>query len=255
MIIDSGSVETIGTAYSNVRKQHSIPYVDKVDPRKQRVRDIVMMRRVVNDKEIKCPVATHETTRCGRKYSQSECNIVPGCTWNTDYQFCRIDNKLFTKSLWVGAAVPVAYAITHFCGGGADAQKMWKDKAMFRVAYSVSLFVCLLGISYIMYNLLYIDEYKEKQKKLAVPLLIFFSGALALPVFQFTRINFQYSKYYIPFALTVTSVGIAWLIGKMLGMAMDQLKVNSLVVLFFVMFHVLVMDNIVWWQFLFSEYT
>ena len=252
MIVDDNNFNSWRNSSTDEMHSHYVPRPTHLHkPKKQT--EVHEKIEYIDNKPVKCKVLTKTVTRCAELNDAIKCVARAGCKWDTEMLICENDEDFFKAVLWSGVLVPLLYVICYFLGNQSQIQSMWKNRNMMHVVYMTSVFLATCSILYLIINVISMNTFMNRRYDYAAPLLTLFVGAMSLPVFRLLWIVRDYSRYYIFASLFTTSAGIVWFMTKYMKDVNMSKDVASSVSLYYALFHILLMDNFVWWWFLFVD--
>ena len=82
--------------------------------------------------------------------------------------------------------------------------------------------------------------------------MVFFVGALMVPVARALWVLRGYSQNFVTLGLLVTSGGLVWVMKKYMEKLSTEHNRLGTGAMYYLLFHVLLFDNFLWWWMVFS---
>lgn len=232
-------------------KQYYIPSAVDTGERKHRQADTPL----VVDEETGCTSIRDDSTYCGRIRNARTCTNNTNCHWDNEFQTCSHNHRLLYYALWTGALVPVVYLLCHVYANQSQVAKTWNGLSNMHTVYLCSVALATCSFVYILSDIMYLRTYNDTRHSFGEPLLVFFVGALSVPVARALWVLRDYSQNFVTVGLLVTSGGLVWIMKKyMEGLNVEHNHLGA-GALYYLLFHVLLFDNFLWWWMVFSTST
>ena len=248
--IDDEHNETKPFSLASLKKYY-IPSTADTQTRQQRQID----RPLVVDEATGCTSIREDTTYCGRITKAQKCINNTHCHWDSEFQKCTHNHSLLYFALWTGVCVPVVYLLCYVYANHAQIDSTWTGLANMHTVYLCSVALATCSFLYILSDIMYLRAYKDTRHSFDKPLMVFFVGALIVPVARALWILRDYSQNFVTVGLLMTSGGLVWVMKKY----MEKLNVEhnrlGAGAMYYLLFHVLLFDNFLWWWMVFSTST
>lgn len=247
--IDDGHQETTHFSLASLRKHY---VSNESTPTHQQMQTDAPIVTTDGNEETGCSAVRKDTTYCGRITNAKRCSLNTRCHWDNEFRKCEHDHSSLYGALWVGAMVPVVYAVCYFFVNRAQISSTWKGLDNMHTVYLCSAVLATCSFLYILSDIMYLRAYNDTRHSFDYPLLLFFVGAMSVPAARALWILRDYSQNFVTVGLLLTSGGMVWLMKKYiekLNVRHNRLGTGAL---YYVLFHVLLFDNFLWWWMVFS---
>lgn len=188
---------------------------------------------------------------CSDILNQNICVNQSNCRWidskGYDIGHCEtLANPFAFVSLLV-LLIPIAYGIMYKFTSPKLTKLIWTEKhTKFKYTYITSSIIAIVGLFNIVYNINYSQKYDSAKKDYWTYLLVFIIGATLCPIIIFLVLDFDFNKYWVLICLLTTSIGAVWLLTKYLALV-DRKAYFDMGLTYYFMFHVIFIDNFLWW--------
>lgn len=207
---------------------------------------------LVLDEDTGCVSVREDTTYCGRIKDAQKCTLSTHCHWDNEFLTCSHNHSLLYFALWTGALIPIAYLLCYIYATQAQVNHTWRSLAHMHTVYLCSVAFATCSFLYILSDIMYLRAYKDTRHSFDAPFFVFFVGALMVPVARALWVLRDYSQNCVTVGLLVTSGGLVWIMKKYmqkLNVEHNRLGTGAM---YYLLFHVLLFDNFLWWWMVFS---
>ena len=218
-------------------------------------------------KSCECTVlAKPVLSKCARFKKGVFCKNTAGCHWDEEFAMCVPDASMWHMALACGLSVPVIYLATYLLYTKDNARKMWVPfGSVLPRMYMVSVVFATIAYIFLIASVTYSQKHIDNRADFSRSLFMVIVGAVMVPLFRTLYVASTWSEYWVLVALFVTSAGTMWFVGNYLHSITERENTNvyrrtayssvgnwidmlAEVCAVFVLFHVLVVDNLGWWS-------
>ena len=214
--------------------------------------DMQTDRAIEVDEDTGCASVREDQTYCGRIRDAKSCAMDTNCRWDSEFGKCEHTRSLLFFALCVGALVPVVYGVCYFFVNKAQIDLTWQGLDDMHKVYLCSMLLATFSFLYILSDIMYLRAYNSTRHQFDKPFLVFFIGALSVPIARALWILRDYSHNLVSVGLLLTSGGLVWVMKKYMEKLNVQRNRLGAGALYYVLFHVLLFDNFLWWWMVFS---
>lgn len=229
--------------------------------------------------DCKCTVMTSQAlSKCASYRKWNACTSRSECHWDAELGLCESNPNLWHIALGCAALVPVVYLACYVMFNRSDIQKVWAPYgSSLRVLHGSSMIVATLGCVFLLLTIALTRKHLDNRRWFADSLFLIAAGAAMVPVFRALFLVRGWSPYWVLLALVATSAGTMWFVGEYIHRNQDAPDVvyqrrnphhsgklslfirtapgtpdNTLNLIgalsaYYLLFHVLVVDNLGWW--------
>lgn len=201
-----------------------------------------------------CTQENEPVSRCARIRDAKRCFLTDGCWWDVEFAECFTVPTVLHYLQYYVVLVPVVYAVCYYGYAKAKLDGMWAPYPMFHGMYVASAVFATVALLYVAFRVVRSDAYADVRSQYVRPTNVMLAGATLTPLALALWADRGYSVYWTFLALLLTSLGTVWFAVVHLRTSSPERRKDRVTVaaLMYGVFHVLVMDNFVWWWLLFS---
>ena len=248
VFIDDENVQETPFSIASLR-QFYVPSTAETNARHEMQTD----KAIEIDEETECASVREDASYCGRIHDAKRCALNTNCKWDSEFGKCEHTTSLLVIALCIGAIVPIVYGLCYFLVNHTQIDLTWSGLDDMHNVYLCSAFLATCAFLYILSDILYSRAYNDTRHQFAYPLMVFFIGALFVPISRAMWILRDYSQNFVSIGLLLTSGGLVWLMKKYMEKLRVQRNRLGAGALYYVLFHVLLFDNFLWWWMVFSS--
>lgn len=207
---------------------------------------------LVLDEDTGCVSVREDTTYCGRIKDARKCTLSTHCHWDSEFRTCSHNHSLLYFAMCTGATIPIVYVLCYLYATQAQVDRTWKDLAHMHIVYLCSVVLATCSFLYVLSDIMYLRAYKDTRHSFDAPFMVFFVGALMVPVARALWVLRGYSQNFVTLGLLVTSGGLVWVMKKYMEKLSTEHNRLGTGAMYYLLFHVLLFDNFLWWWMVFS---
>jgi len=209
---------------------------------------------VVVNPETGCAAQTLSESRCARITDPKRCYLTDGCWWDIEFQECYPVRTVLQYLQYTVFLLPIVYAVCYYGYAKPKLDAVWAPYEMFHGVYLGSVFFATCAFLYVGFRVMRSDAYADVRKRYVRPAYALLAGAFLTPVALALWADRGYSIYWVFLCLFLTTWATVWLVYVHLSTAAPRRRKDRVTVaaVYYALFHVLLMDNFVWWWLLFS---
>jgi hypothetical protein len=201
-----------------------------------------------------CTVEPESLSRCGRILDAKRCYLSNECWWDVEFNECFHVPSVLQYLQYLVILLPVVYVVCYYGYAKPKLDAVWMPYPMFRGVYIGSVIFATVAFLYVGFRVIRSDAYDDKRSRYVHPINMLLAGAALTPITLALWADRDYSVYWTFIALLTTSIGAVWFALVHLRTSPKRRKDRvTVVALLYGLFHVIVMDNFVWWWLLFSS--
>lgn len=235
-------------------KKYFVPALHETHHARSSTSQPVPRARSLSEDNEGCVYEHRHMSRCRRITNPKTCHFTDGCSWDTDFNECSVTPSILNKLKYLVLGLPVVYAVCYYRYSKPKLDEMWKPYRMFHGVYLTSMAMAICAFVYTIYRILYSRTYEHTHARYAGATKTLLVGATITPVALALWASQHSSMYGVLLGLLVTSLGTVWFVYAHLQTNMPFLRKDrvTLAAMYYALFHVIVMDNFVWWWLFFS---
>ena len=207
----------------------------------------------MNEPNSNCTYQVQSDSKCARITDAKQCYLMDGCWWDIEFNECYPIITVLQYLQYVVFLLPIVYAVCYYGYAKKKLDTMWKPYEMFHGVYRGSVFFATGAFLYIGFRVLRSDTYADIRKQYVRPTYALLLGAFITPITLALWADRDYSIYWVFLSLFLTTGATVWLVYVHLSTVPRRRKDQiSLAAVYYVLFHVMLIDNFIWWWLLFS---
>lgn len=255
MYIEDDDFEVVTPYRQWDERKHFVPTNEAIyDPDDPHPPDPPPPNTILED-ESGCTYQAPSVSRCARINDPKQCYMTDGCWWDIEFEECYPVPTIMQHLHYIVCLFPIIYAICYFGYAEQKVQAVWAPYEMFHKVYLCSMFLAACAYLYVAFRVLRSDAYADVRERYVQPTYVLLVSAILTPITLALWADRDYSLYWVFISMFVTSLATVWLAYIHLGVASPQRRKDRMTVaaIYYILFHVILMDNFIWWWLLFSS--
>lgn len=213
-------------------------------------------------------VAEPALSQCARIREGVFCQGTPGCHWDAEFAQCLPDARLWNVAAWCALLVPAAYLLCYTLFNRAHVTRMWAPYGMMgRGVYVLSMVLTAAAFVFLGVTITLTRKHVDNRWWFAGALFLVVAGATMAPVFRALWLVSDWSVFWVLLALAATSAGTIWLVSEYVHRsnntpdakerratthtpwpsAANAMDFAGTLSAYYILFHVVFVDNLLWW--------